>query len=161
EYVDYVGSWGPLILGHAHPRIVDAVTSAAGDGTSFGAPTSREVELAEMVCEAFPSIELVRFVNSGTEAAMSAVRLARAFTGRNKILKFDGCYHGHADGLLVKAGSGALTLGAPDSPGVPVEAARNTLSATFNDLTSVRKAFEQYPRDIGAVIVEPVAGNMG
>jgi glutamate-1-semialdehyde 2,1-aminomutase len=161
EYLDYLGSWGPLILGHAHPRIVEAVSQAAHDGTSFGAPTAREVELAELVCEAFPSIESVRFVNSGTEATMSALRLARGFTGREKVVKFDGCYHGHADGLLVKAGSGILTFGAPDSPGVPAAAAAQTLSATFNDLSSVQAAFEQFPSDIAAIVVEPVAGNMG
>jgi glutamate-1-semialdehyde 2,1-aminomutase len=161
DYIDYVGSWGPLLLGHAHPRIVEAVAEAARDGTSFGAPTAREVELAELVREAFPSIELVRFVNSGTEATMTAIRLARAFTGREKVVKFDGCYHGHADGLLVKAGSGVLTLGAPDSPGVPAAAAAHTLSATFNDLQSVVAAFQRYPGEIAAVIVEPVAGNMG
>lgn len=161
EYVDYVGSWGPLILGHAHPAVVEAVVQAARDGTSFGAPTRREVELAELVREAFPSIEMVRFVNSGTEATMTALRLARAFTGREKVIKFDGCYHGHADGLLVKAGSGVLTLGAPDSPGVPAAAAAQTISATYNDLASVRAAFERYPNEIAAIIVEPVAGNMG
>ena len=161
EYLDFVGSWGPLILGHAHPAIVEAVTAAARDGTSFGAPTEREVGLAELVCQAVPSIEMVRFVNSGTEAAMTAVRLARAFTGREKIVKFDGCYHGHADGLLVKAGSGVLTLGAPDSPGVPAAAAAQTLSAAFNDLASVRAAFERYRGEIAAIVVEPVAGNMG
>jgi glutamate-1-semialdehyde 2,1-aminomutase len=161
SYLDYVGSWGPLLLGHAHPRIVEAVQQAARDGTSFGAPTRREVELAELVAEAFPSVELVRFVNSGTEAAMTAVRLARAFTGREKLIKFDGCYHGHADGLLVKAGSGVLTLGAPDSPGVPAAAAAQTLSATYNDLASVAAAFERFPGEIAAILVEPVAGNMG
>jgi glutamate-1-semialdehyde 2,1-aminomutase len=161
EYLDFLGSWGPLILGHAHPRIVEAVANAARDGTSFGAPTAREVELAELVCAAFPSIEMIRFVNSGTEATMSALRLARAFTGREKVVKFDGCYHGHADGLLVKAGSGALTLGAPDSPGVPQAAAAQTLSAVFNDVGSVQTALEQFPGEIAAIIVEPVAGNMG
>jgi glutamate-1-semialdehyde 2,1-aminomutase len=161
EYLDFVGSWGPLILGHAHPRVVQAVASAARDGTSFGAPTAREVELAELVCEAFPSIDMVRFVNSGTEATMSALRLARAFTARDRIIKFDGCYHGHADGLLVKAGSGVLTLGIPDSPGVPSAATAQTLSATFNDLASVQAILEQFPNEVAAIIVEPVAGNMG
>jgi glutamate-1-semialdehyde 2,1-aminomutase len=161
EYVDYLGSWGPLILGHAHPAVVDAVSKAARDGTSFGAPTQREVELAELVCEAFPSIELVRFVNSGTEATMTSLRLARAFTGREKVVKFDGCYHGHADGLLVKAGSGVLTLGAPDSPGVPLAAAAETISAVYNDLDSMQAAFSEYPGQVAAIIVEPVAGNMG
>jgi glutamate-1-semialdehyde 2,1-aminomutase len=161
EYLDYLGSWGPLILGHAHPKIVEAVTAAAQDGTSFGAPTAREVELAELVCEAFPSIEMVRFVNSGTEAAMTATRLARAFTGREKLIKFDGGYHGHADGLLVQAGSGVLTLGAPDSPGVPAAAAAQTISVAYNDLASVRSALERYPDQVAAILVEPVAGNMG
>jgi glutamate-1-semialdehyde 2,1-aminomutase len=161
RYIDYLGSWGPLILGHAHPAVIEAVTAAAADGTSFGAPTEREVALAELIVEAFPSIEMVRLVSSGTEACMSAIRAARAFTGRSKIVKFDGCYHGHADGLLVKAGSGALTLGSPDSPGVPEAAARETLSAGYNDLESVRRAFDLYGRDVAAVIVEPIAGNMG
>jgi glutamate-1-semialdehyde 2,1-aminomutase len=161
EYLDFVGSWGPLILGHAHPRVVEAIAEAARDGASFGAPTAREVELAELICEAFPSIELVRFVNSGTEATMSAVRLARAFTGRRKILKFDGCYHGHADGLLVRAGSGPLTLGSPDSPGVLSETAAHTLSVAFNDLASVQAAFDTFSDDIAAILVEPVPGNMG
>jgi glutamate-1-semialdehyde 2,1-aminomutase len=160
-YIDYLGSWGPLILGHAHPAVVEAVGRAAADGTSFGAPTQREVELAELIAQAYPSIDLVRLVSSGTEACMSAIRVARAFTGRSKIVKFDGCYHGHADGLLVKAGSGALTLGSPDSPGVPEAAARETLSARFNDLNSVEQAFSLYGGDIAAIIVEPVAGNMG
>jgi glutamate-1-semialdehyde 2,1-aminomutase len=161
RYVDYLGSWGPLILGHAHPAVVEAVREAASDGTSFGAPTEREVLLAERITRAFPTVELVRLVNSGTEACMSAIRAARAATRRSKIVKFDGCYHGHADGLLVKAGSGALTLGAPDSPGVPEAAARETLSARYNDLASVRQAFELYGEDVAAVIVEPIAANMG
>ena len=161
RYVDYLGSWGPLILGHAFPSVVEAVQAAAADGTSFGAPTEREVELAAMIVDAFPSIEMARLVSSGTEACMSAVRVARAFTGRNRIVKFDGCYHGHADGLLVRAGSGALTLGAPDSPGVPEAAARETLSVRYNDLASVEQAFELFGGDIAAVIVEPIAANMG
>jgi glutamate-1-semialdehyde 2,1-aminomutase len=161
RFIDYVGSWGPLILGHAHPRVVEAVTSAAQRGTSFGAPTAAEVRLAELVIQAVPSIELVRFVNSGTEATMSALRLARAYTRRDKILKFAGGYHGHADMLLVAAGSGALTLGTPDSPGVPAAATAHTLVAPYNDLEAVRGAFAAHPGEIAAVIVEPVAGNMG
>jgi glutamate-1-semialdehyde 2,1-aminomutase len=160
-YIDYLGSWGPLIHGHAHPRVLEAVVAAAAEGTSFGAPTPREVELAELVTGAVPSIEMVRFVNSGTEATMSALRLARAYTGRDTILKFDGCYHGHADGLLVKAGSGPLSLGAPDSPGVPTDMARHTLSVRYNDLAAVEAAFAAQPEAIAAVIVEPIAGNMG
>ena len=161
EFIDYVCSWGPLVLGHAHPRVVEAVSDAAKGGTSFGAPTRRETELARMIVEAFPSVDLVRFVNSGTEATMSALRLARAYTGREKIIKFDGCYHGHADGLLVQAGSGALTLGAPDSPGVPASMAQNTLSAQYNSLESVERVFHANTGQIAAVILEPVAGNMG
>ncbi len=160
-YVDYLASWGPLIHGHAHPAIVEAVVAAARAGTSFGAPTPREVELAELVTGAVPSVEVVRFVNSGTEAAMSAVRLARAATGRNTLVKFDGCYHGHADGLLVKAGSGPLSLGAPDSPGVPADVARHTLSLPYNDLGAVEAAFAARPAAIAGVVVEPIAGNMG
>jgi glutamate-1-semialdehyde 2,1-aminomutase len=160
-YIDYLGSWGPLIHGHAPPRVVEAIVAAAQDGTSFGAPTPGEVELAELVVGAVPSVEMVRFVNSGTEATMSALRLARAYTGRDTILKFDGCYHGHADGLLVKAGSGPLSLGAPDSPGVPAAMARHTLSVPYNDLAAVEAAFAAQPESIAAVIVEPVAGNMG
>jgi glutamate-1-semialdehyde 2,1-aminomutase len=161
RYIDYVGSWGPLILGHAHPRVVAAVAEAARNGTSFGAPTAAEVQLAELVVAAVPSIELVRFVNSGTEATMSALRLARAFTGRPKIVKFAGGYHGHADLLLVAAGSGALTLGVPDSPGVPAGTTADTLVAAYNDLDAVSTLFERFPSEIAAVIVEPVAGNMG
>lgn len=161
QYVDYVGSWGPLIFGHAHPQVVEAVTRAAQRGTSYGAPTEAETRLAELVIEAVPSIELVRFVNSGTEATMSALRVARAYTRRQKILKFAGGYHGHADMLLVAAGSGALTLGTPDSPGVPAATTAETLVAPYNDVAAVRAAFERYPEDIAAVIVEPVAGNMG
>ena len=161
EYIDFLGSWGPLALGHAHPAVVNAVKEAAEGGTSFGAPVEKEVELARMICEALPSVESVRLVNSGTEACMSALRLARAFTGRNKIVKFSGCYHGHADGLLVRAGSGALTHGVPTSAGVPPSYAEETLLADFNDAGSVGQLFEAYPEDIAGVIVEPVAGNMG
>jgi glutamate-1-semialdehyde 2,1-aminomutase len=161
ELIDYVGSWGPLIAGHAHPAVVEAVQRAAERGTSYGAPTEAEVRLAALVKEAFPSIDLVRFVNSGTEATMSALRLARAVTGRAVVVKFDGGYHGHADGLLVQAGSGPLTLGSPDSPGVPAAAAGLTLSLPYNDLAAVEAAFGGRPGEIAAVIVEPVAGNMG
>ncbi|OOC13996.1 glutamate-1-semialdehyde-2,1-aminomutase [Dickeya dadantii] len=160
SYIDYVGSWGPMILGHNHPAIRQAVSDAAERGLSFGAPTEMEVKMAQLVTSLVPGMEMVRMVNSGTEATMSAIRLARGFTGRDKIIKFEGCYHGHADCLLVKAGSGALTLGQPNSPGVPADFARHTLTCTYNDLTSVRAAFEQYPQDIAAIIVEPVAGNM-
>jgi glutamate-1-semialdehyde 2,1-aminomutase len=161
RYIDYLASWGPLIAGHAHPGVVAAVQEAAANGTSFGASTEAELELARLVKAAFPSIDLVRFVSSGTEAAMTAIRLARAFTKRDILLKFDGGYHGHADGLLVKAGSGPLTLGAPDSPGVPAGAAAHTLSVPYNDLHAVRAAFEAHLDQIAAVIVEPIAGNMG
>jgi glutamate-1-semialdehyde 2,1-aminomutase len=160
-YIDYVGSWGPMILGHAHPQVVAAVQAAAADGCSFGAPTAGEVRLAQLIVEAFPSIEVVRMVNSGTEATMSAIRLARGYTGRDRIIKFAGCYHGHADSLLVKAGSGAMTFGVPDSPGVPAELARYTLTLPFNDLAAVRQTLEQYPGQIAGVIVEPAVGNMG
>ncbi|MEX6119055.1 glutamate-1-semialdehyde 2,1-aminomutase [Providencia hangzhouensis] len=159
-YVDYVGSWGPMVLGHNHPEIRDAVIKAVHKGLSFGAPTAAEVEMAELVCELVPSMDMVRMVNSGTEATMSAIRLARGYTGRDKIIKFEGCYHGHADCLLVKAGSGALTMGEPNSPGVPKDFVKHTLTCTYNDLSSVRQAFENYPEDIACVIVEPVAGNM-
>ncbi|MCE0490604.1 glutamate-1-semialdehyde 2,1-aminomutase [Pantoea sp. Mb-10] len=159
-YIDYVGSWGPMVLGHNNATIRNAVIDAAAQGLSFGAPTEMEVKMAELVCELVPSMDMVRMVNSGTEATMSAIRLARGFTHRDKIIKFEGCYHGHADCLLVKAGSGALTLGQPNSPGVPADFAKHTLTCTFNDLASVRAAFEQYPDDIACIIVEPVAGNM-
>ena len=161
EYIDYLASWGPLIAGHAHPRVVQAAHQAAAKGTSFGAPTLGELELAELIAQAMPSLEMVRLVNSGTEAAMSAIRLARAFTGRPKIIKFAGCYHGHADALLVKAGSGAATHGAPDSAGVPPAYAQETLVANYNDLPSVEAHFNAWTGQIAAVIVEPVAGNMG
>ena len=160
-YIDYVCSWGPLILGHAHPEIVAAVETAARRGTSFGAPTPLEVELAEEIAAAFPSIEKVRLVNSGTEAVMSAVRLARAATGRKIIVKFEGCYHGHSDSLLAKAGSGVATLNLPDSAGVPEEFVRFTLTLPYNDIAAVEKVFAERGREIAAVIVEPVAGNMG
>jgi glutamate-1-semialdehyde 2,1-aminomutase len=161
EYIDYVLSWGPLLLGHAHPAVVEAVREAAGRGTSFGAPTEGEVELAEAVQEFFPSMERIRFVNSGTEATMSAIRLARGFTGRDLILKFEGCYHGHGDSFLVQAGSGVATLGLPNSPGVPEAISRLTLTAPFNDLGAVEEIFRTYPERIAAVILEPVVGNSG
>ena len=159
-YLDYVGSWGPMVLGHNNAAIRDAVIEAAQRGLSFGAPTEMEVKMAELVTTLVPSMDMVRMVNSGTEATMSAIRLARGFTHRDKIIKFEGCYHGHADCLLVKAGSGALTLGQPNSPGVPADFAKHTLTCTFNDLDSVRTVFEQYPEDVACIIVEPVAGNM-
>jgi glutamate-1-semialdehyde 2,1-aminomutase len=161
RYADYVLSWGPLILGHAHPAVVEALTETATRGTSYGAPTALEIELAELVIDLVPSVEMVRFVNSGTEATMSALRLARAHTGRHKVVKFEGHYHGHGDMLLVQAGSGVATLGLPDSPGVPPGATQDTLSAPFNDLAAVKTLFEQFPEEIAAVILEPVAGNMG
>ncbi|KMK93979.1 glutamate-1-semialdehyde 2,1-aminomutase [Rossellomorea marisflavi] len=161
DYIDYVLSWGPLILGHANDRVVEAIKKVAENGTSFGAPTEIENELASLVIERVPSIEVVRMVSSGTEATMSALRLARGYTGRNKILKFEGCYHGHGDSLLIKAGSGVATLGLPDSPGVPEGIAKNTITVPYNDLDSIRYAFEQFGDDIAGVIVEPVAGNMG
>ncbi|HEU0197912.1 MAG TPA: glutamate-1-semialdehyde 2,1-aminomutase [Nevskiaceae bacterium] len=160
RYIDYVGSWGPMILGHQHPAVVDAVRHQAGIGTSYGAPTELEVEMAELLCHRVPGLEQVRLVNSGTEATMSAIRLARGATGRDAIVKFEGCYHGHSDSLLVKAGSGALTFGVPTSPGVPADLARHTLTATYNDLDSVETLFAQHGAEIACVIVEPVAGNM-
>lgn len=161
EYIDYVLSWGPLILGHANDRVVESIKKVAEMGTSFGAPTLMENKLAQLVRERVPSIEIVRMVSSGTEATMSALRLARGYTGRNKILKFEGCYHGHGDSLLIKAGSGVATLGLPDSPGVPEGVASNTITVPYNDLEAVKVAFKQYGEDIAGVIVEPVAGNMG
>ncbi|WP_026581881.1 glutamate-1-semialdehyde 2,1-aminomutase [Bacillus sp. J33] len=161
EYIDYVLSWGPLILGHTNDRVVESIKKVAEMGTSFGAPTEIENELAKLVIDRVPSIEVVRMVSSGTEATMSALRLARGYTGRNKIMKFEGCYHGHGDSLLIKAGSGVATLGLPDSPGVPEGVAKNTITVPYNDLESVRYAFEQFGEDIAGVIVEPVAGNMG
>ncbi len=161
RYVDYVGSWGPLFFGHAHPRIVKAVRDAASRGTSFGAPTGMELVMAELVCSMVPSVEMVRMVNSGTEATMSAIRLARAFTRRDKIIKFEGCYHGHGDSFLIRAGSGAMTFGVPDSPGVPAAVAADTLTARFNDISSVRALTREHAGAIAAVIVEPVVGNMG
>jgi glutamate-1-semialdehyde 2,1-aminomutase len=160
-YVDYVLSWGPLILGHAHPKVVRALKEAVERGTSYGAPTELEVRLAEMVLKAYPSMEKVRMVNSGTEATMSAIRVARGFTGRNKIIKFEGCYHGHADGLLVKAGSGATTFGVPDSPGVPRAYARNTITLPFNDLKTLKSVIKKEWKDIAGIILEPVVGNIG
>lgn len=160
RYIDYVGSWGPLILGHAHPAVVEAVQKQAARGLSYGAPTELETTLATLICERTPSIDKVRMVNSGTEAAMTALRLARGATGRSKVLKFAGCYHGHVDALLVKPGSGALTLGIPGSPGVPEAVTRDTLTAEYNNLASVEQAFAEYPDDIACVMVEPVAGNM-
>jgi glutamate-1-semialdehyde 2,1-aminomutase len=161
EYIDYVLSWGPLILGHANDQVVEALKKAAESGTSFGAPTLLENKLANLVKERVPSIEMIRMVSSGTEATMSALRLARGYTGRNLILKFEGCYHGSSDSVLIKAGSGVATLGLPDSPGVPEGVAKNTLTVAYNDLDGVKYAFEQYGKDIAAIIVEPVAGNMG
>lgn len=161
EYIDYVLSWGPLILGHSHPEVVEGLKKVAETGTSFGSPTIVENELAKEIMKRVPSVEMIRMVSSGTEATMSALRLARGYTGRNKIIKFEGCYHGHGDSLLIKAGSGVATLGLPDSPGVPEGTAKNTITVPYNDLEGIRYAFEQYGEDIAAVIVEPVAGNMG
>ena len=161
EFIDYVCSWGPLILGHSHPQVVNALKQAIERGTTFGAPTELEITLAKLISNAIPSIEMTRFVNSGTEATMSTLRLARAFTGRDKIVKFAGGYHGHADGLLVKGGSGLATLGLPASPGVPLSCAQNTLVAPYNNIEAVARLFKHYPKEIAAIIVEPVAANMG
>ena len=160
QYIDYVGSWGPMILGHAHPEVIQAVQEAAENGLSFGAPTESETTLAQKICELIPSIDKVRMVSSGTEATMSALRLARGFTGRDKIIKFEGCYHGHSDSLLVKAGSGALTFGVPTSPGVPAALAELTITVPFNDLDMLEEVFKEVGDEIAAVIVEPIAGNM-
>ena len=160
RYVDYVGSWGPMIAGHCHPAVVKAVQDSAANGLGFGAPTEIETRMADLLCELVPSLELVRMVSSGTEATMSAIRLARGFTGRDKIVKFEGCYHGHSDSLLVKAGSGALTLGVPTSPGVPASMAEHTITLSFNDLDQVRSVFAELGEQIACIIVEPVAGNM-
>ncbi|MDO9471377.1 MAG: glutamate-1-semialdehyde 2,1-aminomutase [Nitrosomonas sp.] len=160
SYIDYVGSWGPLILGHAHPDVVKAVQLAAQNGLTFGAPTEAELDIAKLICQLIPSIEQIRLVSSGTEAGMSVIRLARGFTGRSKIIKFEGCYHGHDDSLLVKAGSGALTFGNPSSAGVPAETAGHTIVLDYNDLSGIEEAFNKWGKEIAAVIVEPVAGNM-
>jgi glutamate-1-semialdehyde 2,1-aminomutase len=160
RFIDYVGSWGPMILGHAHPQVIEAVVEVAADGLSFGAPTEYETQLARRVIELMPSIELVRFVSSGTEATMSAIRLARGFTGRDIIVKFEGCYHGHSDSLLIKAGSGALTLGVPTSPGVPKSLAKDTVTLNYNDIDQVQRVFRQIGEQVACIIVEPVAGNM-
>ncbi|MFW5772556.1 MAG: aminotransferase class III-fold pyridoxal phosphate-dependent enzyme, partial [Phototrophicaceae bacterium] len=161
RYIDYVLSWGPLILGHAHPDVLEAIQATAARGTSYGAPTELENQLAQLVIDTVPSIDMIRFVNSGTEACMSALRLARAYTGREKIIKFAGNYHGHADMLLVQAGSGVATFGLPDSPGVPQGTTENTLIAPYNDLNAVRALFAQHPNSIAGAIVEPIAANMG
>lgn len=161
EYIDFIGSWGPMILGHSHPEVLEAVIDACARGLSFGAATKIEVEMAKLICDNIPSIDMIRMVNSGTEAVMSAIRTARGFTGRDKIVKFTGCYHGHSDGLLVKAGSGAMTSGVPDSAGVPQGCTKDTLTASYNDLDSVEELFRQFPGEIACVIVEPVAANMG
>lgn len=161
SYVDYVGSWGPMILGHNHPAVLEAVERAVKDGLSFGAATQQEVEMAELICSMAPSVEMVRMVNSGTEAVMSAIRAARGYTGRDQVIKFAGCYHGHSDGMLVKAGSGVMTAGIPDSAGVPAACAQDTLTATYNDLESVERLFIEHPNSIAALVVEPLAANMG
>ncbi|MBI4688071.1 MAG: glutamate-1-semialdehyde 2,1-aminomutase [Nitrospirae bacterium] len=161
EYIDYVLSWGPMILGHTHPQVTKAIQKAAEHGTSYGAPTGLETELAQMILKIYPSMDKVRMVNSGTEATMAAIRVARGFTGRDKIIKFEGCYHGHGDAFLVKAGSGALTLGVPDSPGVPKDYAKNTITVAFNDLEALKKTIEKEAKNIACVIIEPVVGNIG
>lgn len=161
QYIDYIGSWGPMILGHNQPEVLEAVVDACARGLSFGAATKVEVDMARLICDSIPSVDMIRMVNSGTEAVMSAIRVARGFTGRDKIIKFTGCYHGHSDGLLVKAGSGAMTSGVPDSAGVPVGCTQDTLTANYNDLESVETLFAQFPEQIACVIVEPVAANMG
>lgn len=161
QYIDYLGSWGPLILGHSHPKVVKAVQQAAEKGLAFGVPTELETQMAELIIERMPSVEMVRMVNSGTEATMSALRLARAYTGKKKVLKFDGCYHGHGDSFLIKAGSGVATLGLPDSPGVPEHLAQHTLVAPYNNIEAVKKTFNEHGEDIAAIILEPIAGNMG
>jgi glutamate-1-semialdehyde 2,1-aminomutase len=161
SYIELINSWGPMILGHAHPMIIEAVQKAVTDGSSFGAPTAREVEIAELICSMVPSIEKVRMVNSGTEATMSAIRLARGFTGRDKFIKFEGCYHGHGDSFLIAAGSGAMTLGTPDSPGVTKGTAVDTISARYNDLDHVKELVHKHKNELAAIIIEPVAGNMG
>lgn len=161
QYVDYIGSWGPMILGHNQPEVLEAVVDACARGLSFGAATKIEVDMARLICDSIPSVDMIRMVNSGTEAVMSAIRVARGFTGRDKIIKFTGCYHGHSDGLLVKAGSGALTSGVPDSAGVPSGCTQDTLTADYNDLASVETLFARFPEQIACVIVEPVAANMG
>lgn len=160
RYIDYVGSWGPMLLGHSFPPVIEAVRAALDNGLGFGAPTGIETEMADLVCELVPSMEMVRMVSSGTEATMSAIRLARGFTGRDKIVKFEGCYHGHSDSLLVKAGSGALTLGEPNSPGVPAALAEHTITLNYNDIDNVREAFAEIGDQVACIIVEPVAGNM-
>lgn len=161
EYIDYIGSWGPMILGHSHPPVLEALQQAAGGSTSFGAPTEREIEIAELICNMMPAVDKVRMVNSGTEACMSAIRVARAYTQRDKFIKFEGCYHGHADPFLIKAGSGAITLGVPNSPGVTEGTAKDTLLARYNDLEHVKEIISQNQDTIAAIIIEPVAGNMG
>ena len=161
QYIDYIGSWGPMIMGHSNPNIIKAISKQLELGTSYGAPTSLESKTAELIKKCMPSIERIRMVNSGTEATMSAIRLARGYTGKNKIIKFDGCYHGHVDSLLVKAGSGVSTFGLPDSPGVPSQLAKQTISCEFNNEDAFLKSYEKVKNDLAAVIIEPIAGNMG